>query len=370
MKTRTLLTTLGLVSVLALAGCGGDAPASEGLGERDGVEAAAGLGGADAQAEFEKMYAEAVDSGQTTVNLYTPLTATWPGVFEAFQERFPEIRVEPLQVVGAELDTKVSQEQASGQRIADAVITGDAGAVALADRDYFAPFRPFNAEDLTSDPQFSLEAGTLTAVSASPRGFVYDTRQDVGLVPKSWQDLLDPALKGKITMTDPATDGGGMQWADLVLNEESLGQDYLTELAAQDVVISSNTAECHNAVVQGRAYACIMGAMGNYLTLTGDGAPVELTYPVEGGNWATYWYAGVIDEAENAQAAELFTTWLNTPEANEAKAASGHGPVTNAEELDLPFENPADVPMLPRPDLADVTERQKSSQSTVAGIFG
>lgn len=370
MKTRTLLTSLGLVSALALTGCGGAAPASDGLGEREGVEAETGLGGADAMAEFEQMYAAAVEDGQTTVNVYTPLTATWPAVFEAFQERFPSITVEPLQIVGAELDTKVSQEQASGQRIADAVITGDTGAVALAERDYFTEFRPFNVEDITVDPRFSLEDGTLTAVSASPRGFVYDTRQDVGLVPESWEDLLDPALKGKITMTDPATDGGGMQWADLVLNDDSLGEAYLEDLASQDVVISSNTAECHNAVVQGRAYVCLMGAMGNYLTLSGDGAPVEITYPVEGGNWATNWYAGVIDGAENAEAAQLLTTWLNTPEANEIKAEAGHGPVANAEDMDLAFENPADVPLLPRPDLVDVTDRQKSSQPIIAGIFG
>lgn len=369
MKARNLIAALGLASALALTGCGGDAPAAEGLGELDGIDAETGLGGADALAEFEEMYAAAVDAGQTTINVYTPLTATWGDVFAAFQERFPNIRVEPLQIVGAELDTKVSQEQASGQRIADVVITGDAGAVALADRDYFTEYRPFNAEDITADPQFSLEEGTLTAVSASPRGFVYDTRQDVGIVPESWEDLLDPALKGKITMTNPATDGGGMQWGDLVLNESTLGEDYLTSLAAQDVVIASNTAECHNAVVQGRAYLCLMGAMGNYLTLSGDGAPVEITYPVEGGNWATYWYAGVLNEAANADAAELLISWLNTVEANEIKAGTGHGPVTNADGVEMDFENPADVPQLPRPDLADVAERQRVSQTVIASIF-
>ena len=41
-----------------------------------------------------------------------------------------------------------------------------AGAVALADRDYFSEYRPFNAEELTGDPQFSLDAGTLTGGTA------------------------------------------------------------------------------------------------------------------------------------------------------------------------------------------------------------
>lgn len=369
MKHRFAFTSLVVAAALALTGCATEATAAGGLGERDGVDAETGLGGADQLAEFEALYAAVTESGQTTVNLYTPLTATWPAVFEAFQERFPGVQVEPLQIVGAELDTKISQEQSSGQRIADAVITGDTGAVALAERSMFAEYHPFNAEELTSDPQFSLESGTLTAVSASPRGFVYDTRQDVGIVPTSWKDLLDPALKGKITMTDPATDGGGMQWADLVLNDPSLGKDYLAKLAAQEVVISSNTAECHNSVVQGRAYVCIMGAMGNYLTLSGEGAPVEIAYPVEGGNWATYWYAGVIEGAENAQAAELLIAWLNTPEANEVKAGAGHGPVVNADDLQLPFENPADIPMMSRPDLGDVAARQRESQPTIAEIF-
>ncbi|QXQ09905.1 ABC transporter substrate-binding protein [Paeniglutamicibacter sp. Y32M11] len=367
---RNFTLTLGLASVLLLTACGGDATASAGLGERDGVETAAALGGAEAQTNFEQQYAKALEAGQKSLNVYTPLTATWPDVFEAFQERFPNISVEPLQIVGAELDTKVSQEQSSGQRIADLVITGDVGAVSLADRGYFTEYRPANAKPVTEDPQFSLDTGTLTAVSASPRGLVYDTRQDLGITPDSWTDLLDPALKGKITMTDPATDGGGLQWADLVLNDEKLGEGYLKDLAAQDVVISSSTAECHNAVVQGRAYICVMGAMGNFMTLTKAGAPVEITYPIEGGNWATNWYAGVVNGAANAQAAELFVSWLNTPEANEVKAKAGHGPVANAEGLDLPFENPSEVPLLPRPDLVDVTDRQRQSQSKISAIFG
>lgn len=367
---RNIVLTLGLASVLLLTACGADAPASAEMGERDGVETTVALGGEEAQKNFEQQYAKALEAGQESLNIYTPLTATWPDVFDAFQERFPSIEVEPLQIVGAELDTKVSQEQSSGQRIADLVITGDVGAVSLADRGYFTEFRPANAQSITEDPQFSLDTGTLTAVSASPRGLVYDTRQDLGISPDSWKDLLDPALKGKITMTDPATDGGGLQWADLVLNDEKLGEDYLKDLAAQDVVISSSTAECHNAVVQGRAYICVMGAMGNYLTLTEDGAPVGITYPVEGGNWATNWFAGVIKESANAEAAELFVSWLNTPEANEVKAQAGHGPVANAEGMDLPFENPAEVPLLPRPDLADVTDRQRQSQSVISAIFG
>lgn len=366
---RNVTLALGLASALLLTACGGDSQAPDGLGERAGVETTAALGGAEAQKNFEQQYAEALAEGQDSLNVYTPLTATWPAVFDAFQERFPSISVEPLQIVGAELDTKVSQEHSSGQRIADLVMTGDVGAVSLADRGYFAKFRPFNAETVTEDPQFSLETGTLTAVSASPRGLVYDTRQELGITPASWSDLLDPALKGKITMTDPATDGGGMQWADLVLSDEKLGEGYLKKLAAQDLKISSTTAECHNAVVQGRAYVCVMGAMGNYMSLTKDGAPVEIAYPIEGGNWATNWYAGVVNEAANAKAAELFVTWLNTPEANEVKAKAGHGPVANTEGLTLPFENPSEVPLLPRPNLVDVTDRQRQSQEVIAEIF-
>lgn len=370
MKASKTLTALGLASVLMLTACGSGGDSNDASDtDRSQVTADAALGDEAAQSDFADLYNSALDNGQTTVNVYTPLTATWPKVFEAFEERFDGISVEPMQVVGAELDTKVSQEQSSGQRIADLVITGDAGAVALADRDYFQEFTPFNLSEVSEDPQFSLDTGTLSVVSASPRGFVYDTRQDHGVTLESWEDLLDPALKGKITMTNPATDGGGLQWGDLVIHDDNLGEDYLNDLAEQDLVISSNTAECHNAVVQGRAYVCLMGAMANYLTLSESGAPVDITYPIEGGNWATYWYAGVINEAENADAAKLLVAWLNSPEANRIKADAGHGPIANADDVELPFESPAEVPLLPRPDLADVTDRQKDSQPILRSIF-
>lgn len=368
MKNRKLFAALGLTSALLLTACGGgdsEEAAAEGI-DPSSVE---GLGGEEAAAEFEELYAAATEDGQDVLTIYTPLTATWPKVFEAFEERFPEISVEPLQIVGAELDTKVSQEMASGQVIADLVLTGDTGVVGLADKDTFMEYRPFNAEDITSDEEFSLESGTLTAISASPRGFVYDTRQEDEIVPKSWEDLLDPSLKGKIVMDQPATDGGGLQMTDLILNDDRLGKDYLEDLAAQDPIISSTTAECHNMVVQGRAYVCLMGAQGNYQTLTGEGAPVEFVHPVEGGNWATYFYGGVVKDAPNPDAAKLFMSWVNSPEANEAKASAGSGPVTNAEGLDLPFENPGDLDQLKRPALSEVTDRQAESMPVMDEIF-
>src|SRR5690625_2866399 len=99
MKNRKLLTAVGLAAALALTACGGDSEASEGLGEREGTDPVTALGGEEAAAEFESTYAAAVEDGQTTINVYTPLTATWPDVFAAFEERFPEISVEPLQIV-------------------------------------------------------------------------------------------------------------------------------------------------------------------------------------------------------------------------------------------------------------------------------
>lgn len=365
---RPLFVGLSLAAALSLAACGGGGGSADGMGEVEGVSAVDGLGGQQNADTFEGMYKEAVDEGQTTLSVYTPLAATWPHVFEAFQERFPEIQVEPLQIVGAELDTRVNQEAASGQRIADLVITGDTGAVGLAESGLFVEHRPFNASDVTEDARVALPGGELTAVSASPRGFVYDTRQDLP-VPTSWEDLLDPALKGRIAMTQPTTDGGGMQWADLVVNTDGLGEEYLRLLADQDVQFAGSTAECHNAVLQGRSYVCIMGAMGNYLTLSSEGAPVDITYPVEGGNWATYWYAGVLDGAPNAKAAELFVAWLNSPEANEVKAAAGHGFVANGDGVQLDFENPTEVDLFDRPDLAEVADRQKESRSVFEGIF-
>lgn len=370
MKSRRHpLIGLGLTAMLLLTACGGGDAASEGLGEVEGVSAADGLGGEENVGQFEEMYTAAVDEGQTTLNIYTPLTATWPHVFEAFQERFPEIQVEPLQVVGAELNTKIAQEQSSGQRIADLVLDGDNGSLTMVDGGAFQAFTPFNAEEVSQDPQTSIEGGTLTPVSVSPRGFFYDTRQDLP-VPTSWDDLLDPALKGKITMTDFPNEPSGKQLGQLILGEEELGAEYLEALRDNGLTMASSTTECHNNVVTGRSFVCIGGAMGNYLTLKGGGAPAEFVFPIEGGNWGTFWYAGVVDQASNAKAAELFVTWLNSPEANQAKSKAGHGWVANGEDVELPFENPTEVDLFTRPDLKDVPAAVNEARTELQRIFG
>src|SRR5699024_8559295 len=105
MKNRKLFAALGLTSALLLTACGGgdtEEAAAEGI-DPTSVE---GLGGDDTAAEFEELYTAATEDGQDVLTIYTPLTATWPQVFEAFEQRFPEISIEPLQIVGAELDTK------------------------------------------------------------------------------------------------------------------------------------------------------------------------------------------------------------------------------------------------------------------------
>lgn len=369
MNARKSLIGLGLTGMLFLTACGGGGAGDGELGEvSSGVSAADGLGSQENADRFQEMYQAAVDEGQTTLNIYTPLTATWPHVFEAFQERFPEITVEPLQVVGAELNTKVSQEQSSGQKIADLVMDGDNGSLTMANGGAFQEFEPFNTGDVTSDPQTSLEEGTLTPVSVSPRGFVHDTRQDLP-VPQSWDDLLDPALKGKIAMTDFPSEPSGKQLGQLILDDDELGADYLQKLKDNGLQSVSSTTECHNNVVTGRSFVCIGGAMGNYRTLSGEGAPIEITYPIEGGNWGTFWYAGVIEDAPNQKAAELFVTWLNSPEANEAKAEAGHGWVANGEDVELDFENPTQVDLFTRPDLKDVPGEVEEASKELASIF-
>lgn len=373
MRKLGKLSLMAAAVALALTGCSGGtesvAPDSSDKGGFKDEAAVAGLGGADAAAEFETLYQAVNEAGQSTINLYTPLTPSWPALFEAFQARFSGLSVEPLAIVGAELNTRVTQEQSSGQRIADVVISGDTGVVALADQGVFAGFVPFNGEELAANPRLSLEDDSVTAVAATPRGFMYDTRVDIK-PPASWEDLLDSRFTGKMAMTNPATDGGGLQMTDLLLNDDEFGEDYLEKLNGQELITASNTAECHNMVVQGRAFLCIVGGMANYQTLEREGAPLEFVYPIEDGNWATYFLAGIVDEAPNQLAAELFVSWLNTPEANEIKAELGQAPVTNDADLKLPFKSLSEIEMLPSPDLADVAARQLEGQPTIARIFG
>ena len=150
---------------------------------------------------------------------------------DAFEKKYPFIKVEPFRASGEKLANKILTETRAGRHLYDVVATGAFEIWPLYKRNLLGKYvspesKPYGAE--FKDPQGSWVD-------------LYDNYYVVGYntslvkkndAPKSWEDLLDPKWKGKFSM-----DNEDYEWymALLAFMGEEKGKSYMRRLAAQDI---------------------------------------------------------------------------------------------------------------------------------------
>lgn len=139
----------------------------------------------------------------------------------------------------------------------------------------------------------------------------------------SYKDLLQPELKGKIALPDPASSGTGAGTiADFVwlFNGESwdgeAGWEMVTEFAKQlDGKISGSSGNAHKSVADGENTVTVTyeGAAFAYLK---NGADVDICYPSEG-VIASNAMMGIIKDCANLDNAKEFTDFMTSKEVQD-----------------------------------------------------
>jgi iron(III) transport system substrate-binding protein len=189
---------------------------------------------------------------------------------EGFKQKYPEIDVELASLAGNQTTPKVLNEQAAGLYLTDLIINGPSSILSsLRPAGAVLPVRPFLTgpdvgppsawrggdfvfadEDAQHSLMFSLyarEAFTYNADQVSPSEFT------------SWRDLLNPKWRGRIVLRDPRVSGGGQAFALLWYQTEGLGPEFIRQLIAHDVTISSDDNQIVDWVARGQ-YAISIGA--------------------------------------------------------------------------------------------------------------
>ena len=162
-------------------------------------------------------------------------------------------------------------------------------------------------------------------IYSGPLGFGYNTELIAKKklpVPKSWADLLNPAYKGEIQVTNPASSGTAyIMVATLV---QMMGEDKaFAYMAALHKNISQYTRSGTGpikAVARGESTVSISfvhDGPGEKL----QGFPVETVTPSEG-TGAEIGSMSIIKGARNLAQAKAFYEWALTPQAQQFGAAS------------------------------------------------
>lgn len=183
-------------------------------------------------------------------------------------------------------------------------------------------------------------------------GLQYNSKAlaDAGIpAPKSWNDLWDPKLKGKVALYS----------FNVAYSQDLLA--ILTRLAGgteKDVspaferlkklrsmgnltMFASSPAELDNMLVQGQAWVTVNGSPRAYI-LKDRGAPIDFAYPSEGAGFFTN-YFDAVKGAPHPKAAQIFINYLISPEVQLTIAQGAVAAPINT-KVQLPEKLKAEVP--------------------------
>jgi len=180
---------------------------------------------------------------EANVSWYTTIAGdVLDAQIKAFNQKYPYVKVDLFRADTNPLQTRLQQEAQAKKYVCDVTETGDAQALVL--RDELKVLLPFFTPLTKGRPPASVNqaSGNLNwwlLDSESYVGFAYNTTQiPDSAVPKTWQDIVNPALKGKMGISGTST---GATWAGNLIEHQ--GEAFLAQVAKQDIRVQQISAK-------------------------------------------------------------------------------------------------------------------------------
>ena len=311
MKRKICMALIAVLTAAAFAGCGGTGS------QNTEEDASTKESGADEGAAGNE---EKADSGEITV--YTALEDEQVSQYlEKFNQTYPDITVNVVRESTGIITAKLIAEKDNPQ--ADVVWgTAASSMMVLDDMETLEPYEPEGCDRILSQFKSDKEVPTWVGIDAWETAFVVNTEeiQKLGMKPEdisTYEDLLDPRLKGHIVMSNPNSSGTGFLTVSAILQlkgkDSNEGWTYLDELhenIAQYVHSGSKPAK------MAASGECAVGISFGYAGISqrDKGAPVEVIFPEEGSGWDLEANA-LMKKEEINPAAYTFLDWAISDEA-------------------------------------------------------
>lgn len=307
------------------------------------------------------------DSGAVSgeVNLYTSEPeAKIQEIITAFNEQYPDVDVEVFRAGTGELKTRIATEKQSGTIGADVLLAADV-----------PTFETYAAEgDLAALDGVDLEGVEEEQIDAEnmyvgtriiPTVIAYNTNE-VTEAPTTWAELADPQYKDRLVMPNPEVSGAAAFNAAVWLSQPELGEQWMTDLAANNPTI----VESNGPVSQNVANATQpIGVVVDYLVrdLAAEGSPIAVSYPTDGVPYVNQ-PAGIFEDSDNPEAAAAFVAFLVSPEGQEIAVEQNYVPVRG--DVGTPDGAPAleDLALV-TPDYEKITAEQDAAVATFTELF-
>jgi iron(III) transport system substrate-binding protein len=265
------------------------------------------------------------------------------GILYYFAEKY-DIKVSLQSMGTGEVLSKLNAEKANPQ--ADVMFGGVNMGVYLTNKDLFMQYVAKGNETLP--PGYQNQTGFFTNYLLSGSNLLVNTdlEKSLGLTITGYDDLLNPALKGKIASADPVSSSSA--WAQLcnILlvkggYESPQAWAYVEALIKQlSGKLTSGSSAVYKGVYQGE-YAVGLTYEDPSVALLADGAKnVRVVYPKEGAVWLPA-ASAIVAGSKNADNAKLFMDFLISDECQRIVAGLTNRPVNtkipNSNKYLLPF---------------------------------
>ncbi len=182
------------------------------------------------------------------------------------------------------------------------------------------------------DAKFMDPDGNWTGWYLGALCFVYNNKmyeqkfKPMGLKPPAtWDDLLNPAYKGLVIGSNPATTGGAylMECAQIFrLGSEKAGFDYIRQLDKNIAQYTKGANGCIPLVAQGEAYVGFAWGHDSLKQKEQGNLPITVVFPKDTG--FEIGCASILKGAPNLDAARKFIDFLLSPTAEQINARNGY----------------------------------------------
>ena len=252
------------------------------------------------------------------VLVYTAMEADQVApIVEAFRKDHPEINATVVRdstgVIAARLLAEANDPRAD-------VVWGMAATsvLALEEKGLLEPYAPAGLEHVA--PQFRDEqdpprwVGTGILMTAFAANTPELKRRNLP-VPRSFDDLADPALRGLVTMPNPSSSGTGYFIVVGVLQArgEEAGWAYLDRLHANIAQYTHSGSKPATMAAAGE-YPVGVSLDARVIAERQRGSPVELVFPSDKSGWDLE-AMGLVRKKEIKPAAKVFLDWAASPAA-------------------------------------------------------
>jgi len=306
-------------------------------------------------AAWDAVVAAAKEEGSVTI-----YSSQSPDNLNALGEKFEDeygIHVDVFRAIDSDLQAKIQAEADTNSPVADVVVQASLGWEV--DKSAAGTFTKldlpaFDNPDYDAELNVS-ENGDYFACNGAVLTFGWNT----DLWPKGltdYPDLLDPELKGKIGVIEPAAASIMDFWLYL---EDKYGKDFTDKLAAQEPRIYPSSLPMGEALISGEISAASFVQV--QAAAKADGAPVDsgLSDPA----WGAIFNAAVLANAPHPNAAMLLANFMITAEGQEAISANAAASLPSIESsLDITTDQirRQDLSLLTPDALAAYQERWNS----------